>query len=86
MRPHMALGMNVSEHFWQNFDKLLVTFLVLIFGAIGVWLILHRADDAALQWIENLSGQLVSALLALLGAGKLAAAITKKPDDAPEPK
>ena len=69
----------MNEHFWQNFDKLLVTLLVLIFAGVGVWLILHKADDAALQWIENLSGQLVSALLALLGANKLAAVI-KKPD------
>ena len=67
----------MMEHFWQNFDKLLVTFLLIVAGAIAVHLIHIQADDAAMQWIRELSGQLVSALLALLGANKLAAALKK---------
>lgn len=70
------------SHLWDHFDKLLVTFLIVIVGGMGIWLILHKADDAALQWIEELSGQLVSALLALLGAGKIAQAV--KPSLQPE--
>ena len=59
-----------KDHLWANFDKLLVTFLLLVCGGIAVFLILKKADDAALQWAESLAGSMASALLALLGAAK----------------
>lgn len=63
------------SHFWDNFDKLLVTLLLLIIVGMAMWLVLRDASDSALQWIEGLAGQLVSALLALLGANKIATSI-----------
>lgn len=60
-----------KDHIWQNFDKLLITGLMILFAGVAVFLILHKADDAALQWAETLTGSMSSALLALLGAAKL---------------
>lgn len=60
-----------KDHLWQNFDKLLITGLMVTFAGVTIFLILHKADDAALQWAETLTGSMSSALLALLGAAKL---------------
>lgn len=49
-----------------HFDKLLLSFLLLIlfFGAIHV--LHHGSDAAAVNWMENTVGQVLAALLTLM--------------------
>ena len=60
---------NVSwDHFWSNLDKFLAVFLFLVCTAITVHMLHHGADSTALSWIQGVVSQLLSALLALMGA------------------
>jgi hypothetical protein len=60
------------SRFWDNLDKFLALGLVLICMSVAVLFILLKVDDVSVTWIENLDGQVVAGILAILGAVKVA--------------
>ena len=71
----VKLRRNIShwnfDHFWQNLDKMILLFLFIICLAVAIHLMHHGNDGNMISWIENTSGQVLSALLAVLGARSL---------------
>lgn len=49
-----------------NFDKLLMTILVLIFAALTVHIIHHSNDTKLIDWVTNAFSALLGALLGLI--------------------
>lgn len=65
------------DHFWQNLDKLILLFLFLVTILVVLHILHHgTVDNSMISWMENTSGQILSALLAVLGAR----ALTRKTD------
>ena len=59
------------DHFWQNLDKFLLVALFILCLLIAVTMIHHKAEASSLSWIEDITKQLLSAILTLLGARAL---------------
>lgn len=59
------------DHFWQNFDKILAVGLFVFVLAVMLHILHHGGDQASLQWIENLTGQIWSSIAILLGVAKM---------------
>jgi hypothetical protein len=55
----------------EHFNTLLITGLILVFVGVTMHIIHDKGDGSNIQWIENLDGQFVSALLTLLVAKKV---------------
>lgn len=69
---YLRSGRNGSwDHFWQNFDKILAVFIFVIVLGVLLHMLHHGSDNASLQWIENLAGQIWSSIAILLGVAKL---------------
>ena len=59
------------DHFWQNFDKILAVGLFGVGLLVLLHLIHHGSDQASVQWMENLVGQIWSSIAILLGVAKM---------------
>ncbi len=69
----------MKDWFTHNTDKLMLLSLLLIVLGLAVALILRHSETSAVQWIENIVGQVLAALLTIMVGRTLA---TRK-DDAP---
>lgn len=56
------------DHFWANLDKFVAIGLFLVTVGIAVHMMHHGSDTSSINWIEGIVSQLLSALLALMGA------------------
>ena len=70
----------------EHFNALLITGLILVFVSLTLHIIHDTKDVGALQWVENLTGQFVSALLTLLVAKRITNGQDKPPTPPEAPK
>lgn len=59
------------DHFWQNLDKFLLAGMAVLLLGLNLHMIHHGADLTSLGWIQNTTGQVLAAFLAVLGAKTL---------------
>lgn len=66
----MKRGSQISnyDHFWQNLDKFMIVGLFLTSIFIVLHMTHHAADNSSMQSMWDIVKQLLSALLAILGA------------------
>ena len=62
----------MKDWFIHNTDKLILLSLLLITLGLALALIFHHSDNSAVQWIENIVGQVLAALLTIMVGRTLA--------------
>lgn len=70
----------------QQFDKLLLTGLLLLFTAVMLHVIHNAGDAKALDWAANAFSALLGALLGLITGARLASRAADAPKDEEQPK
>lgn len=67
LKLHTKTSHDTWDHFWQNLDKFLLTGLFLLSLVFSLVLVHHHADQPSLTWIEDITKQLLTAILTILG-------------------